>query len=39
MEMQIAGRKKLDYLMNNTSPETTDPSYAKWYAENQKVKG
>ena len=39
MEMQIAGREKLEYLMSNTSPETTDPSYAKWYAENQKVKG
>ena len=37
--MHIAGQEKLDYLMNNTSPETTDPSYAKWYAENQKVKG
>jgi len=39
MEMQIAGREKLEYLMSNTSPEITDPSYVKWYAENQKVKG
>jgi hypothetical protein len=39
MEMQIAGREKLEYLMSKTSPKVTDPSYAKWYAENQKVKG
>ena len=39
MEMQIAGREKLEYLVSNTIPEKTDPSYAKWYAENQKIKG
>ncbi|KAB5538145.1 hypothetical protein DKX38_015678 [Salix brachista] len=39
MEMQIAGREKLEYLISNTIPEKTDPSYGKWYAENQKIKG
>ena len=39
MEMQIAGREKLEYLMSKTSPKVTDTSYAKWYAENQKVEG
>jgi hypothetical protein len=39
MEMQIAGREKLEYLTSKTSPNVTDTSYAKWYAENQKVKG
>ncbi|KAJ0099192.1 hypothetical protein Patl1_19961 [Pistacia atlantica] len=39
MEMQIAGCEKLEYLMSKTSPKVTDPSYAKWYAKNQKVKG
>ena len=39
MEMQIAGREKLEYLTSKTSLKVTDPSYAKWYAENQKVKG
>ncbi|GMY19878.1 retrovirus-related pol polyprotein from transposon RE2 [Fagus crenata] len=39
MEMQIAGREKLEYLTSKTSPKVTDNSYAKWYAENQKVKG
>uniref|UniRef100_A0A2N9IKK3 Uncharacterized protein n=1 Tax=Fagus sylvatica TaxID=28930 RepID=A0A2N9IKK3_FAGSY len=39
MEMQIAGREKLEYLTSKTSPKVTDTSYAKWYAENQKVKG
>ena len=39
MEMQIAGREKLECLVSNTIPEKTDPSYAKWYAENQKIKG
>ncbi|RVX21807.1 hypothetical protein CK203_001039 [Vitis vinifera] len=39
MEMQIAGREKLEYLTSTTSPKVTDTSYAKWYAENQKVKG
>ena len=37
--MQIAGREKLEYLTSKTSLKVTDPSYAKWYAENQKVKG
>ncbi|XP_068636961.1 uncharacterized protein [Aristolochia californica] len=40
MEMQIAGREKLEYIMGKTLfPHETDNSYAKWYAENQKVKG
>ncbi|XP_068666389.1 uncharacterized protein [Aristolochia californica] len=40
MEMQIAGREKLEYIMGKTQfPQETDASYAKWYAENQKVKG
>ena len=39
MEMQVAGREKLEYLMSKTSPKVIDTSYAKWYAENQKVKG
>ena len=40
MEMQIAGREKLDYIMGKTQPpQDSDASYAKWYAENQKVKG
>ena len=39
MEMQIAGREKLEYLTSKTSPKVTDTSYAKWYAKNQKVKG
>ncbi|XP_068649541.1 uncharacterized protein [Aristolochia californica] len=40
MEMQIAGREKLEYIMGKTPfPQETDASYAKWYAENQKVKG
>ena len=34
MEMQIAGRKKLEYLTSKTSLKVTDTSYAKWYAEN-----
>jgi len=40
MEMQIAGRKKLEYIMGKTQhPQDTDASYAKWYAENQNVQG
>ncbi|XP_068636146.1 uncharacterized protein [Aristolochia californica] len=40
MEMQIMGREKLEYIMGKTPfPQETDASYAKWYAENQKVKG
>ncbi|KAF9662592.1 hypothetical protein SADUNF_Sadunf18G0070400 [Salix dunnii] len=39
MEMQIIEQEKLEYLVSNTVPENTDPSYAKWYAENQKIKG
>ena len=40
MEMQITGREKLEYLTGKTPPpQVTDASYAKWYAENQKVKG
>ncbi|MEI4920947.1 hypothetical protein Q8G81_35925, partial [Klebsiella pneumoniae] len=38
--MHIAGREKLDYIIGKTpQPKDTDASYAKWYAENQKVKG
>ena len=39
MEMQFTEHEKLEYLMSKTSLKVTDPSYAKWYAENQKVKG
>ena len=40
LEMHIAGREKLEYIMGTTpQPKATDASYAKWYAENQKVKG
>ncbi|XP_068668949.1 uncharacterized protein [Aristolochia californica] len=40
MEMQIVGREKLEYIMRKTLfPQETDASYAKWYAENQEVKG
>ncbi|KAL0421755.1 UNVERIFIED_CONTAM: Retrovirus-related Pol polyprotein from transposon RE1 [Sesamum latifolium] len=40
MEMQIAGREKLEYIIGKTTPpKETDTSYAKWYSENQKVKG
>ena len=40
MEMQIAGREKLEYIMGKTQPpQDTDVSYSRWYAENQKVKG
>ena len=40
LEMQIAGREKLKYIMGKTEPpKETDATYAKWYAENQKVKG
>ena len=39
MEMQITGHEKLGYLMSKTSSKVTDTSYAKWYVENQKVKG
>jgi len=40
MEMQIAGREKLEYIMGKTQPpQDTDASYAKWYAENQNVQG
>eukprot|EP00268_Persea_americana_P033112 TRINITY_DN32835_c0_g1_i1.p1 TRINITY_DN32835_c0_g1~~TRINITY_DN32835_c0_g1_i1.p1 ORF type:complete len:150 (-),score=24.67 TRINITY_DN32835_c0_g1_i1:45-494(-) len=38
--MHIAGCEKLEYIMGTTpQPKATDASYAKWYAENQKVKG
>ncbi|KAJ8645644.1 hypothetical protein MRB53_007392 [Persea americana] len=37
LEMHIAGREKLEYIMGTTpQPKATDASYAKWYAENQK---
>ncbi|XP_022872304.1 uncharacterized protein LOC111391338 [Olea europaea var. sylvestris] len=40
LEMQIARREKLDYIMGKAPvPEPTDPNYSKWYVENQKVKG
>ncbi|KAJ0098645.1 hypothetical protein Patl1_20752 [Pistacia atlantica] len=40
MEMHIAGCEKLEYIMGKTpQPTETDASYAKWYAEKQKVKG
>ena len=40
MEMQIAGRDKLEYIMGKSQPPPdTDSFYTKWYAENQKVKG
>lgn len=40
MEIHIAGRQKLEYLTGKPPPPlVTDASYAKWYAENQKVKG
>lgn len=40
VEMHIAGREKLDYLVGESAqPGTEDPNYSKWYAENQKVKG
>jgi hypothetical protein len=40
MEMQIAGREKLEYIMGKTQPpQDTDAGYSRWYAENQKVKG
>ena len=40
IEMHIAGREKLEYIMGTTYPPSEkDASYAKWYAENQKVKG
>ncbi|KAJ8629640.1 hypothetical protein MRB53_022963 [Persea americana] len=39
LEMQIAKREKLEYIIGNTpQPKETDVSYVKWYAENQKVK-
>lgn len=40
IEIHIAGREKLDYIIgDSTPPGEKDPSYSKWYAENQKVKG
>ncbi|XP_068658012.1 uncharacterized protein [Aristolochia californica] len=40
MEMQITGREKIEYIMEKIPfPQETDASYAKWYAENKKVKG
>ena len=40
LEMQITGREKLKSIMGKTEPpKETDATYAKWYAENQKVKG
>ena len=39
LDMQIAGREKLEYIMGKTDPpKETDATYAKWYAKNQKVK-
>ena len=38
--MQITGREKLDYIIGDSpQPNAKDPSYSKWYAENQKIKG
>ena len=38
--MHIARREKLEYIMGTTpQPKVIDAFYAKWYAENQKVKG
>ncbi|XP_071723004.1 uncharacterized protein [Rutidosis leptorrhynchoides] len=37
MEMQIVGREKLEYIMGRTNPP--NETFAKWYAENHKVKG
>ena len=39
MEMQIAGCEKLEYTSKTSWKVTDTSSYAKWYAENQKVKG
>ena len=40
LDMPITGREKLEYIMGKTDPpKETDATYAKWYAENQKVKG
>ena len=39
MEMHIAGCEKLEYRTSKTSLKVTNTSYAKWYAENQMVKG
>ena len=40
LEMHIAGCEKLEYIMGTIpQPKATDASYAKWHAENQKVKG
>ena len=40
MEMQIAGREKLEYIMGKTQPpQDTDASYSTRYAGNRKVKG
>lgn len=37
--MHIAGHEKLDYIIGDSpQPETKDPTYSKWYAENKKVK-
>ncbi|XP_073297179.1 uncharacterized protein [Primulina huaijiensis] len=39
MEMHIAEREKLSYLIGETTPPTiSEKGYEKWYAENQKVK-
>ena len=39
MEMHIAEREKITYIIGNTAPPTmSDKGYDKWYAENQKVK-
>ena len=39
MEMQIAGREKLDYIMGKTQPpQDSNAAYAKWYAENQRLR-
>ena len=39
MEMHIIECEKLEYFMSKTSLKVTNTSYAKLYAENQKVKG
>lgn len=40
LDMQIEGREKLEYIMVKTNlPKETDATSAKWYVENQKVKG
>lgn len=39
LEMQIAEREKIDYIIGDTpQPKKENAAYAKWYAENQRVK-